>query len=138
MQKKLFKFNYYCNKRKKYYVVLPHRLTGMSWVYVVSTSFGQCLETNQRASVHVWRKIARDRLLQTTQCIPYQLPLHTLNSIDICAIERPPHTTGVFKFQGNIKGLKSIGVPKLTRKPLQKPQHYQSPSNRLILRLDAQ
>jgi hypothetical protein len=32
-------------------------------------------------------------------------------------IERPPHTTGIFKFRahkGNIKGLKSIRVPKLT------------------------
>jgi hypothetical protein len=48
--------------------------------------------------------------------IPNEFPLHTLNSIDVCAIERLPQTTGVFKFwshKGNIKGLKSIRVPKL-------------------------
>jgi hypothetical protein len=31
----------------------------------------------------------------------------------VCAIERPPHTTGVFKFlahKGNINGLKSVRV----------------------------
>jgi hypothetical protein len=73
----------------------------------ISTSFGQCLEENQRASVHVWRKIAHVSPSQTTQCIPDELPLHTLNSIDVCAIERLPHTTGVFKFwvhKGSIKG----------------------------------
>jgi hypothetical protein len=57
----------------------------------ISTPFGQCHETNQRASVHVWRKIAHVRPPQTTQCIPYELPLHTLNSIDVRTIERPPH-----------------------------------------------
>jgi hypothetical protein len=35
----------------------------------ISTLFDQCLETNQRASVHVWRKIAHVRLPQTTQYI---------------------------------------------------------------------
>jgi hypothetical protein len=53
-------------------------------------------------------------------------------SIDILCIERPPHTTGVFKFRAhkrNKKGLKSIRVPKLTRQLLHKPKHCQSPSN---------
>jgi hypothetical protein len=62
---------------------------------------------------------------------PYELPLHMLNSIDVCAIEKPPHTTGAFKFRankGNIKGLKSIKVPKLTRQP----QHGQNLSNYII------
>jgi hypothetical protein len=44
----------------------------------ISTPFGQCLETNQRTSVHVWRKIEHVRPPQTTQCIPYELLLHTL------------------------------------------------------------
>jgi hypothetical protein len=72
----------------------------------IGTSFGQCLETNRRASVHVWRKIDHVRPPHTTQCIPNELLLHTLNYIDVCAIERQP--TGVFKFlahKGNIKGL---------------------------------
>jgi hypothetical protein len=51
------------------------------------------------------------------------------------AYELPPHTTGVFKLRthkGNIKGLKNIRVPKLTRQPLHKPHHCHSPSNRNI------
>jgi hypothetical protein len=49
--------------------------------------------------------------------------------------ERLPHTTGVFKFRaqkGNIKGLQSIRIPTLTRQPLYKPQHCQSPSNHKV------
>jgi hypothetical protein len=68
-----------------------------------------------RASVLVWRKIEHVRPSQTTQCIPYELLLHTLYSIDVYAIERPPHTTGVFKLRvhkDNIKGLESIRVRK--------------------------
>jgi hypothetical protein len=44
---------------------------------------------------------------QTTQCIPYELLLHALNSIDVCAIERPPYTTGVLEFRVH-KGSKII------------------------------
>jgi hypothetical protein len=73
----------------------------------IGTSFCQCLETNQRASVHVWRKIEHVRPPQTTQCIPYELLLRVLNSIDVCAIERPPYTTGVLKFRAH-KGNKII------------------------------
>jgi hypothetical protein len=71
----------------------------------------------------------------STQFIPYELLLHTLNSINVCATEKPSHTTGVFKFRvhkGNIKGLKSIRAPKLTRQPLHKPKHCQSSSNHNI------
>jgi hypothetical protein len=96
----------------------------------INTSFGMSLETNQRASVHVWRKIEHVRPPQTTQWIPHELLLHTLNSIDVRAIEKPPHTTGVFKFRaykGNIKGLKSIRVPKLTKRPLHKPKALPKP-----------
>jgi hypothetical protein len=53
----------------------------------------------------------------------------------IAAIDRPLHTTGVYKFRahkGNITGLESTRVPKLTRQPLHKPKHCQSPSNRNI------
>jgi hypothetical protein len=94
-----------------------------------------CLETNQRASVHVWKKIEHVRPPQTTQCIPYERLLHTLNSVDVCAIERQPHTTGVFKFQaqkGNMKSLKRIRAPKLTRQPFHKPKNCQSPSICLV------
>jgi hypothetical protein len=65
----------------------------------ISTSFGQCLETNLstyggRSNMSVHPK-PRNVLL-----------LHTLNSIDVCAIERPPHTTGiqVSDAQGEHKG----------------------------------
>jgi hypothetical protein len=76
----------------------------------ISTSFSRCLETNQRASVHVWRKIDQVRPPQTTKCILYELLLQTLNSIDVWAIERPPHTTGVFKFRAH-KGNVNINNP---------------------------
>jgi hypothetical protein len=78
----------------------------------IRTSFGQCFKTNQRASVHVWRKIEHVRPPQTPKCLSYELLLHTLNSIDVCVIERHKET---------IKGLKSIRVPKLTRQPLHNP-----------------
>jgi hypothetical protein len=93
----------------------------------ISTSFGQCLKTNKRAFVHVWRKIAHVRPPQITQRIPYEHSLHTLNSIDVCAIENPPHSTGVFKFwaqKGNIEGH--------TTTSSQTPALPKSPSNRNI------
>jgi hypothetical protein len=75
-----------------------------------------------RVSFHVWIKIKHVRPPKPRN----ELLLHRLNSIDLCAIESPPHTTGVCKFRAhkrNIKGLKSIRVPNLTRQPLHKPQH---------------
>jgi hypothetical protein len=42
------------------------------------------------------------------------------------------HNWRILAYKGNIKGLKSIRVPKLTREPLYKPQHCQNPSNRNI------
>jgi hypothetical protein len=77
---------------------LPDKISKKNMTHALARLFGQRLETNQRASVHVWRKIEHVRPPQTTQCIPYELLLHTLNSIGVCAIERPPHTTSVFKF----------------------------------------
>jgi hypothetical protein len=90
----------------------------------INTYFSQSLKTYQRASLLVWRKIEHVCPPQTTECIPYEHFIHTLNPIDVCAIERSPHTTGVFKFRackGNIKGLKSIRVPK---KPFQPWHQY--------------
>jgi hypothetical protein len=92
----------------------------------ISTSFGQCLETNQCPSVYVCKKSAHVRPPQTAQCIytlrtSFAHPLHRLIFIDEWAIERPPHITEIFKFQAhkwNINGLKSIKVPKLTRQTL--------------------
>jgi hypothetical protein len=109
---------------------LPDKISKINmthaWHMLISTSFGQCLEMNQRESVHVWRKIEHVRAPQTMQCIPYELLLYLLNTINVCAIKRPPNTTDVFKFlahKGNKEGPKSIMVPKITRQPLHKSKH---------------
>jgi hypothetical protein len=123
----------YANQRQIVWLIYPTRQNIKNkHDACIGTSFGQCFETNQRASVHVWKKIAHVRPLQTTQCIPYKLSLHTLNSIDVCAIERPSHTTDVFKFRSHKGKIKGIRVPKLTRQLLHKPHHCQSPSNHNI------
>jgi hypothetical protein len=67
----------YANHRQPVWWIYPTRQNiKITHDACIGTSFGQCLKANQRTSVHVWRKIAHVRPPQTTQCIPYKLPLN--------------------------------------------------------------
>jgi hypothetical protein len=55
---------------------------------------------------------------QTTQCKSNELPLHSLNPVDVYIIKRSPHKTRIFKLwphQGHKEPLLSVGVLNLPR-----------------------
>jgi hypothetical protein len=81
---------------------------------------------NQDTSILVWMDIIHVHPPQFLQRIPYELPLNTLNSIDMHVIKRQPHTICIIRF------FKGIRIPELTWQSLHKPQHWQSFTDRNI------
>jgi hypothetical protein len=62
-----------------------------------NTSNAQSFMRNQSTPLQIWRKAKHVRSSQSPQRISYELPLKTLNSIDMHVLKSSPYTTCVFQ-----------------------------------------